>query len=82
MQLGCRRCGCKKLGVSHAKLREVLHQLATVIGSPVGLVPFKRAYIDWSGHLLWSATWKQSPTYLIFVSRPKSRTIHSEGALS
>jgi hypothetical protein len=33
-------------------------------------------------HLLWSATWKQSPTYLIFVSRPKSRTIHSDGALS
>ena len=46
MQLDCRRCGCKKLGVSHAKLREVLHQdfancspLATVIGSPVGLAP-------------------------------------------
>jgi hypothetical protein len=46
MQVGYRRCGFKKLGVSHAKLREVLHQdfadcspLVTVIGSPVGLVP-------------------------------------------
>ncbi len=42
----------------------------------------KRPCIDWSGQLLWSATWKQSPTYLIIVSRPKSRTIHSDGALS
>ena len=46
MQFGCRRSGRKKLGISHAKLREVLRQdfvdcppLATVISSPVGLVP-------------------------------------------
>jgi hypothetical protein len=26
MQFGCRRCGRKKLGISHAKLREVLRQ--------------------------------------------------------
>jgi len=56
-----------------------------VIDSSVGLVPIstdKRACIDWAGHLLWSATRKQSPTYLIFVSGPKSRTIHSDGVLS